>query len=84
MSNDLKCWLLRAQANDRSLEEMEPAETFTLKLRGYQKQALRYASPLQHSLESESKLMPIRWMHSLETGEVSARKAKSMHPLWDA
>ncbi len=30
----------RAQQNDRQLAEMDPADTFTLKLRGYQKQAL--------------------------------------------
>ncbi|KAG1896321.1 SNF2 family N-terminal domain-containing protein [Suillus fuscotomentosus] len=37
--------------------------TFTLTLRGYQKQALM-------------------WMHSRESGEMSAREAVSMHPLW--
>jgi DNA repair protein RAD5 len=30
----------RAQENDRTMAEMEPADTFTLTLRGYQKQAL--------------------------------------------
>ncbi|KAI8990572.1 SNF2 family N-terminal domain-containing protein [Trametes punicea] len=30
----------RAQKNDRQLPEMEPTDTFTLRLRGYQKQAL--------------------------------------------
>ncbi|RPD82238.1 hypothetical protein L226DRAFT_541643 [Lentinus tigrinus ALCF2SS1-7] len=53
----------KAQQNDSRLGEMEPADTFTLTLRGYQKQALL-------------------WMHSIETGAVSAREAQSMHPLW--
>lgn len=30
----------RAQRHDRSMSEMEPSSTFTLSLRGYQKQAL--------------------------------------------
>ncbi|KAI0363760.1 hypothetical protein BV20DRAFT_957615 [Pilatotrama ljubarskyi] len=38
----------KAQQNDRELAEMEPADTFTLKLRGYQKQALHW----MHSLET--------------------------------
>ncbi|KAG6336243.1 hypothetical protein ID866_2862 [Astraeus odoratus] len=42
---------------------MDPPESFTLALRGYQKQALM-------------------WMHSMESGEISAREATSMHPLW--
>ncbi|KAG1836584.1 SNF2 family N-terminal domain-containing protein [Suillus subalutaceus] len=53
----------RAQKNDQSMAEMDPPDTFTLTLRGYQKQALM-------------------WMHSKESGEISAREAMSMHPLW--
>lgn len=32
--------IYRAQHNDRTMGLMEPADTFTLTLRGYQKQAL--------------------------------------------
>ncbi|KAH7886199.1 SNF2 family N-terminal domain-containing protein [Phlebopus sp. FC_14] len=53
----------KAQQNDQSMAEMDPPSTFTLTLRGYQKQALT-------------------WMHSMESGEVSAREVISMHPLW--
>ncbi|KAI0360987.1 hypothetical protein OH77DRAFT_1492142 [Trametes cingulata] len=38
----------KAQQNDRELAEMEPTDTFTLKLRGYQKQALHW----MHSIET--------------------------------
>ncbi|KAG2050647.1 hypothetical protein BDR06DRAFT_960022 [Suillus hirtellus] len=53
----------KAQKHDQSMAEMNPPGTFTLTLRGYQKQALM-------------------WMHSRESGEMSAREAVSMHPLW--
>lgn len=60
---------------------MDPADTFTLKLRGYQKQALLCvrvsAGRLLVSDQSFNS-----WMHSIETGAASAREAKSMHPLW--
>ncbi|KAG5341638.1 hypothetical protein C0989_008396 [Termitomyces sp. Mn162] len=46
--NDLDAIYKRAQNNDRTLGTMEPSETFTLTLRGYQKQALLW----MHSLES--------------------------------
>ncbi|KAG6874399.1 hypothetical protein C0995_015135 [Termitomyces sp. Mi166 len=46
--NDIDAIYKRAQDNDRTLGMMEPSETFTLKLRGYQKQALLW----MHSLES--------------------------------
>ncbi|KAI0029488.1 SNF2 family N-terminal domain-containing protein [Vararia minispora EC-137] len=62
--NELNLIYKRAQANDRTIEEMDPSGTFQLTLRGYQKQALC-------------------WMHSLETGRMSAREATSMHPLWN-
>ncbi|EIN13831.1 DNA repair protein RAD5 [Punctularia strigosozonata HHB-11173 SS5] len=61
--NELSAIYKRAQANDRSMEEMDASATFALKLRNYQKQALY-------------------WMHSLETGNMSARDADSLHPLW--
>ncbi|KAG5652932.1 hypothetical protein H0H81_003075 [Sphagnurus paluster] len=61
--NDLDAIYKRAQLDDRAMGTMEPADTFTLTLRGYQKQALL-------------------WMHSLESGEMSARESSSMHPLW--
>ncbi|KAG9222353.1 hypothetical protein CCMSSC00406_0002688 [Pleurotus cornucopiae] len=38
--NELNVIYKRAQQNDRNMGEMEPTDTFTLKLRGYQKQAL--------------------------------------------
>ncbi|KAH9910501.1 SNF2 family N-terminal domain-containing protein, partial [Epithele typhae] len=38
----------KAQQNDRDMGEMEPAESFTMKLRGYQKQALLW----MHSIET--------------------------------
>ncbi|CCM03639.1 uncharacterized protein FIBRA_05783 [Fibroporia radiculosa] len=38
--NELNLIYKRAQQNDQQLDVMEPATTFTLKLRGYQKQAL--------------------------------------------
>ncbi|KAF4604775.1 DNA helicase rad5 [Pleurotus pulmonarius] len=38
--NELNVIYKRAQQNDRNMGEMEPPDTFTLKLRGYQKQAL--------------------------------------------
>ncbi|KAI0334349.1 hypothetical protein GY45DRAFT_1318351 [Cubamyces sp. BRFM 1775] len=37
----------KAQQNDRQLAEIEPADTFTLKLRGYQKQALFWMSSIE-------------------------------------
>ncbi|CAL1694577.1 unnamed protein product [Somion occarium] len=61
--NELNLIYKKAQENDKTMGEMEPAETFSLTLRPYQKQALL-------------------WMHSQELGEVSAREAMSMHPLW--
>ncbi|KAL4070532.1 SNF2 family N-terminal domain-containing protein [Scleroderma citrinum] len=61
--NELELIYRKAQRNDQALAEMNPPPTFTLALRGYQKQALM-------------------WMHSMESGEMSARKATSMHPLW--
>ncbi|KAI0931359.1 hypothetical protein AcW1_001224 [Taiwanofungus camphoratus] len=45
--NELNLIYKRAQQNDQQLGEMEPANTFTLKLRGYQKQALLW----MHSIE---------------------------------
>ncbi|KAF8913214.1 P-loop containing nucleoside triphosphate hydrolase protein [Gymnopilus junonius] len=40
--NDIDEIFTKAQRNDRNLAEMEPAETFSLTLRGYQKQALHW------------------------------------------
>lgn len=37
----------RAQHNDRSMGEMEPAHSFNLTLRGYQKQALLFVPLLE-------------------------------------
>ncbi|KII93973.1 hypothetical protein PLICRDRAFT_122057 [Plicaturopsis crispa FD-325 SS-3] len=45
--NELNLIYKRAQENDRAMGEMEPANTFALTLRGYQKQALLW----MHSLE---------------------------------
>ncbi|KAG2138689.1 SNF2 family N-terminal domain-containing protein [Suillus bovinus] len=61
--NELDVIYKKAQKHDQSMAEMDPPDTFTLILRGYQKQALM-------------------WMHSKESGEISAREAMSMHPLW--
>ncbi|KAF8444821.1 SNF2 family N-terminal domain-containing protein [Boletus edulis BED1] len=61
--NQLDLIYRKAQQHDQAMKEMDPSPTFTLTLRGYQKQALT-------------------WMHSMESGEVSAREATSMHPLW--
>ncbi|KAI6031365.1 SNF2 family N-terminal domain-containing protein [Pisolithus microcarpus] len=61
--NDLQLIYRKAQRNDQALGEMDPPPTFSLTLRGYQKQALL-------------------WMHSMESGEKSARDATCMHPLW--
>ncbi|EGN93185.1 hypothetical protein SERLA73DRAFT_172337 [Serpula lacrymans var. lacrymans S7.3] len=61
--NELDMIYRRAQRHDQTMGEMDPPDTFSLTLRGYQKQALL-------------------WMHSMESGEVSAREATSMHPLW--
>jgi DNA repair protein RAD5 len=69
----------RAQANDNALATMEPADTFTLTLRGYQKQALQSAFGPAVLLY----LTNFRWMQSRETGLQSTRQADSMHPLWD-
>ncbi|KAF9469748.1 DNA repair protein RAD5 [Collybia nuda] len=46
--NDIDTIYKRAQHNDRTMGVMEPADTFTLTLRGYQKQALLW----MYSLES--------------------------------
>ncbi|RDB29142.1 DNA repair protein RAD5 [Hypsizygus marmoreus] len=46
--NEIDTIYKRAQHNDRTMGLMEPADTFTLTLRGYQKQALLW----MHSLES--------------------------------
>ncbi|KZT73229.1 hypothetical protein DAEQUDRAFT_721807 [Daedalea quercina L-15889] len=46
--NELDLIYKRAQQNDRQLGQMEPADTFTLTLRGYQKQALNW----MHSVET--------------------------------
>ncbi|KAK7058564.1 DNA helicase rad5 [Paramarasmius palmivorus] len=46
--NDIDMIYKRAQHNDRTMNEMEPAESFALQLRGYQKQALLW----MHSLET--------------------------------
>ncbi|PPQ79873.1 hypothetical protein CVT25_002929 [Psilocybe cyanescens] len=46
--NDIDTIYTRAQHNDRTMGEMEPAESFSLILRGYQKQALHW----MHSLET--------------------------------
>ncbi|KAI6153991.1 SNF2 family N-terminal domain-containing protein [Pisolithus tinctorius] len=49
--DDLQLIYRKAQRNDRALAEMDPPPTFTLTLRGYQKQALMW----MHSMESSEK-----------------------------
>jgi DNA repair protein RAD5 len=61
--------------------EMEPAHSFNLTLRGYQKQALLFV-PLLY-LKSIVDTFINRWMHSLENGTMDARDATSMDPLWN-
>ncbi|TFK26658.1 DNA repair protein RAD5 [Coprinopsis marcescibilis] len=61
--NDIDAIYKKAQHNDKTMGMMEPAESFNMSLRPYQKQALL-------------------WMHSLEMGNMDAREATSMHPLW--
>ncbi|KAH9486419.1 DNA repair protein RAD5 [Psilocybe cubensis] len=46
--NEIDAIYSRAQHNDRTMAEMEPSDSFSLTLRGYQKQALRW----MHSLET--------------------------------
>lgn len=72
--------LIRAQQNDRQMEEMEPPDSFTMKLRGYQKQALQY---VPNHLVMLCVINLVSWMTSLESGEDSARESTSMHPLWN-
>ncbi|KAI6048010.1 SNF2 family N-terminal domain-containing protein [Pisolithus marmoratus] len=62
--DDLQLIYRKAQRNDRALAEMEPPPTFTLTLRGYQKQALMW----MHSMESGKKsARDITCMHPLWT-----------------
>ncbi|CED83673.1 dna repair protein rad5 [Phaffia rhodozyma] len=51
----------KAQKDDRELDEMEPAKTFTLTLRPYQKQALKWMADLERGLKSsrDSALHPL-------------------------
>ncbi|KAH9849280.1 SNF2 family N-terminal domain-containing protein [Lenzites betulinus] len=52
----------KAQQNDRELAEMDPADTFTLKLRGYQRQALCW----MHSIETgAASALEAKSMHPL-------------------
>jgi DNA repair protein RAD5 len=46
----MKQLFTRAQHNDRSMGEMEPAHSFNLTLRGYQKQALLSVSLLEFEI----------------------------------
>ncbi|KAK1218085.1 DNA helicase rad5 [Marasmius sp. AFHP31] len=45
--NDIDMIYRKAQHHDRQMGEMEPAETFALQLRGYQKQALLWMDALE-------------------------------------
>ncbi|KAF7307476.1 DNA repair protein [Mycena indigotica] len=45
--NDLAMIFQKAQKGDRAMGEMDPPETFTLSLRGYQKQALLWMSSIE-------------------------------------
>ncbi|KAJ3556710.1 hypothetical protein NM688_g1873 [Phlebia brevispora] len=51
-TNELNLIYKKAQRNDNNLGEMEPYETFTLNLRGYQKQALLWMYSLETGIES--------------------------------
>ena len=70
----------RAQANDTTISEMDPSDTFTLNLRHYQKQALLWVSFCFVIVLAQQ--LRISWMYSRETGAASARKSHSIHPLW--
>ncbi|KAL1748936.1 SNF2 family N-terminal domain-containing protein [Schizophyllum fasciatum] len=61
--DDIATIYTRAQKHDRTMGEMDPAPSFTLNLRPYQRQALY-------------------WMHAQESGNIDARQASAMHPLW--
>ncbi|KAA1467782.1 hypothetical protein DENSPDRAFT_770871 [Dentipellis sp. KUC8613] len=50
--NELDLIYQRAQKNDQSMAEMDPADTFELTLRGYQKQALYWMRSLEMGLMS--------------------------------
>ncbi|TFY55395.1 hypothetical protein EVG20_g9332 [Dentipellis fragilis] len=50
--NELDLIYQRAQKNDQSMAEMDPADTFELTLRGYQKQALYWMHSLEMGLMS--------------------------------
>ncbi|KXN90093.1 DNA repair protein RAD5 [Leucoagaricus sp. SymC.cos] len=46
--NDLNLIYQKAQQKDNTMSMMEPAESFNLKLRGYQKQALSWMQSIEH------------------------------------
>lgn len=77
---DLTIIYNKAQSGDSRLGTMEPADTFMLTLRNYQKQALKYASTCRRARPN---VLCCSWMCSIERGTDSARLNKSMHPLWD-
>lgn len=60
---------------------MEPAQTFNMTLRGYQKQALWCVLVVNLAFVCPQ-VKHISWMHSLESGKMDIREASSMHPLW--
>ncbi|KAI0684760.1 SNF2 family N-terminal domain-containing protein [Cytidiella melzeri] len=60
--NQLNLIYKKAQRDDSTMAEMEPANTFTLTLRGYQKQALSWMHAMEMSTESARKEHP---MHPL-------------------
>ncbi|KDQ63171.1 hypothetical protein JAAARDRAFT_119545 [Jaapia argillacea MUCL 33604] len=69
--NQLNLIYKKAQENDRKMEEMEPADTFSLTLRGYQKQALAWMHSLEMGTISarESKSMDPLWSEYAFPGE---------------
>ncbi|KAI0732417.1 SNF2 family N-terminal domain-containing protein [Fomitopsis betulina] len=61
-NNELDLIYKRAQQNDRQLGELEPADTFTLRLRGYQKQALNWMLSIETgaaSAREETSMHPL-------------------------
>lgn len=58
---------------------MEPADSFNLTLRGYQKQALKCVIP---SVFFNKYQLEVSWMFSVEHGKNDCQRAASIHPLW--
>lgn len=65
-SGDLNAVYSRAVKHDATLPEIDPPETFSLVLRPYQKQALKWMCDMEAG----------------DDGGLTGGREKSMHPLW--